>query len=449
MPEPKYDENLYRDIENKMKGMTEEEKAGFMLELAILYEMTSEEQQQAFDNHIKAYMIPLNDDGELDKELFEERIGTLEKVRMEKIAVPFGEIALQNKQEHSDKWIYDYVNSCTKEGALQGNYQSNLAFGIWSDKKLPEVVENAYPDVIEDAKKIYERLQIKKRAELLEAWPEKTKKIVIEGLRYVALENGIEEGKTKEELKEQKEKRKQDQLMDMNQQADEFAKAVYATVRDMDLSYIQDHDTYKKIRKQIRERSSSQRRKEEWEAERSVDQNLDALASNLDNIAVSLKEISGYRWRDSKEFNQIKDDLAELQKKLQKGSSREGREAIMESLAKFSKDCKAYQEKNPGVRKTDRGNQRKQLVAGIQGILDDQLQKIMAPELEAEREEIMKRQNEKVSMELAKESLKREKVDSKEFLNEGRKTISSRPVQKKEKEPELGRKSLEPKQLSK
>lgn len=449
MPKPKYDENLYRDIENKMKGMTEEEKAGFMLELATLFEMTSGEQQRAIDNHIKAYMVPLNDDGELDKELFEERIGTLEKVKMEKIAVPFGEIALQNKQEHSDKWIFDYVNSCTKEGTMMADYQSNLMFGVFSDRKLPGVIEAGYPDVFEDADRIYQNIQKEKKAELLKTWPEETKEMVIEGLRYTTLEAGIEEGKTKEELKAQKEKQKQDQLMDQNQKGKEFAETTYARVRDMDLSYIQDHDTYKKIKEQIRERSNSQRGKEDWVAERSVDRNLDELSATLDNIAVSLKEISGYRWSDSKEFNQIKDDLAELQKKLQKGSSREGREAIMESLAKFSKDCKAYQEKNPGVRKTDRGNQRKQLVAGIQGILDDQLQKIMAPELEAEREEIMKRQNEKVSMELAKESLKREKVDSKEFLNEGRKTISSRPVQKKEKEPELGRKSLEPKQLSK
>lgn len=128
----------------------------------------------------------------------------------------------------------------------------------------------------------------------------------------------------------------------------------------------------------------------EWTPTDPADKSLYEISTGIDSLAEELRNVSGYRFSDSSQFNAIKDRVKEIQEQVKKGSSLENREILTESIAKLGKECQAYLDKNAGERFTKRGNLRKDIVGRLKDLADDQQQKLLAPEMEqpgAEKQE--------------------------------------------------------------
>ncbi len=372
---------LFADIDREMQMRTEDAQIDFLMDLAGVQMALpfKDHNQNVINNYILNYFVPLDESGDLKKDVFENRMKKLEEQRAERIYIPQGEFSLSQKGKHSDEWIAQQF-SLTKAGQMEiGLFNVLLQIA-----DLSNTFKKAYDGM--ECGEIFRDISIKNQARMLNAMPEDRKEMATEGWRYIRTVNGHkyseEEEATQEALKEKD--KASGALLDINHNEEHEqryniagAMACYGFARDTNLSFISNPGVYNTIQEGFAERKDAIVG-EVWNPDRHQDRIMD----DLNNLAIATSDvifsdkINGYRIFDSKEFNTIKDDIKLLQRDLKKGNDLHNLKEINASLETFSQHCQDYLDKNQGTRFHKRGNERKKIVHNLKRLLDEQRQEL-------------------------------------------------------------------------
>lgn len=318
-------------------------------------------------------------DGSLDKEQFEKRFREAEAYKVRHIYEPAMQVIGNDQGMHSDKWLYDHLNNDHKFGAVQEGLQRAFAIPLVD---LATELENVRSGNLTGMAAL-DAFLAEKRQELLEREsPEKTSALH-NAARYFGLEAGIEVGKDKKYLNAQKQMKKTEPPYDKIQSGERNHENIYKVFSEADLSFLSNEE-YRKMRDSMLEAVRTNLGNPGWTPRDPASRSVFEISTSLDGLGKELKDASGFRISDSSQFNAVKDRLEEIQKLVKKGSTKENREKLFQSMAKLDQECQAYLDKNAGERRTERGNRRKDIVGRLQQMAQDQIQKLQAPEIEQE-----------------------------------------------------------------
>ena len=372
----KAQERLFQKFSKQMEKSSDE-KMELLSLMTFLQQSEDPDVSESARQCVDHYFAVTDPDGSLNKEAFEKKIGEIEEYKFRHVYEPAVNIIRNDNGVHSDKWMYDHLNSDYKMGVLQAGFQ-----GIVANKllELSGEIEEQYPG-IESSVQAAEPITQAKRQELLNGESQEKKTEIDNAIRFFGMEFGIEAGKTKEYLADQKKKRKMEPTYDSYSSRQRASENVYKLFAEKDMSFLSDEE-YRKVRDTMVANARSELKRDGWEPEDPASRSLYEISTTIDALGKELKDASGLRISDSSQFNAIKDRVEEIQKLVKKGSLRENREALFASVTKLNKECQAYLDKNAGERRTERGKRRKDIVGRLEALAVDQTQKLLAPEAE-------------------------------------------------------------------
>ena len=361
-----YNRKLYEALRKREQGMSEREKAENFMDLMILYRQIPDNEKnewnrQAIYQSLTDYMVPRGQDGELDKEQFENHLRELEGYRMQHIFRPTAEFVEKNRGLYSDQWLYDRINTNSRAGMIQQHFSAIFSDILGNDREARKYIHKAYS--VQDA------LQFT-QGRMNETWYQQVgnmslaeQEAVRDSKRFMLNEQHIYSGKSKE-YKMADQKKAQKERMYSNREKNEHAmNQAYEYVSGIDLSFL-DGPMERELRDGILE--MNQNGMYDWVADEESDRSFQVVSEDIRRLSGELKEVTGNRLTDSAAFNAVRDRVAEVEKLIKKGNTPENRQAISASLQALETECQAYQEKNPGTRWSSRGNARKQVIASLQ-----------------------------------------------------------------------------------
>lgn len=379
MPRPKvYDKDLYADVQRELERKSEKEKADFMVDLFLLKGHTEGEQYEALDKIRKEYLFPENQDGELNRKLFEKRLDLLQRTIIERTLIPQGKFSLAHP-ENSKRGIWHQVNSSMPEAVLRAEF--DMAF-MNNDNHISALIENAYAEERPDkgGSTILLNLTQEKRQELFRSYGRKSREmreIIREGQFYLGNDVDVYRDMTPKEKTRQKQLEKNDPFMQITGDVEKelFANSRYEAFLNLELDYINP-----KSREAIQKAMISYQRKclddKDWEPDESRKKLKKELSPLADDMAEDLKKISGFRLTNSKQFNNLLDDMTKLTADLKKSDSTKKWSELKKTLEKCKEDCKAYQSKTQGKRKSPTGKLRQSMVNDMDTFIDYALRKV-------------------------------------------------------------------------
>lgn len=356
--EKNYNRELYQELTARAAGMTEKEKANFFLDVAVLENNSMVdgeigENRQAMYRFLTDYMAPRDENGVLNKELFEQRLKEIERSQVERVYRPMAQFVAEKGELYSDNWLYEQFNYNTKYGALRKNIEGLFIAVFGSDPEVSESITHAYQ--VGDSNNLIKDKLEKIRIEVLREsgnwnWFERA-------LFLMGNPEDIYEGKSEEYTREKKAKRAQEHFLSKAEKSECASKMSHEISSGIDLSFLDDDQEWY-VRMGIRETHDQQpsgwMESQEYESARSYQKVYDSIAQ----LSIELEDAAGMRLTDSSAFNAVRDRVAEIRKLLKKGDTPENRQALAESLNSLDRESQAYQDKNPGVRRTKRGNER-------------------------------------------------------------------------------------------
>lgn len=177
--------------------------------------------------------------------------------------------------------------------------------------------------------------------------------------------------------------RKMEPSYSSSSQKTDFCNNMYKLFAEYDFSSL-NNEEFRQLQSSMVNYVRYEMQSPSWTPTDPADKSVFELSTAMDGLAQELKDASGFRFSDSSQFNALKDRVAEIQNLIKKGSSRENREALFQSVTQLNQECQAYLDKNAGVRRTERGNLRKDIASRLQKLAVEQTQKLLAPEAEQE-----------------------------------------------------------------
>ncbi len=378
MPRPKvYDKDLYADVQRELERKSEKEKADFMVDLFLLKDHTEGEQYETLDKIRGEYLFPENQDGELNKKLFEKRLDLLQRTIIERTLIPQGKFSLAHP-ENSKRGIWHQVNSSMPEAVLRTEFDKIV---MQLDNHEVKLIENAYAEKRpgKSGSMILINLNQEKRQELFRSYGKKSREmqeIIREGMFYRGNDVDVYRDMTKEEKARQKQLEKNDPFMKrIDDDKELYANARYEAFLDLELDYINP-----KSREAIQKTMISYQREflddKDWEPDESRKKLKKELSPLADDMAEDLKKISGFRLTNSKQFNNLLNDMTKLTADLKKSDSTKKWSELKKTLEKCKEDCKAYQSKTQGKRKSPTGKLRQSMVNDMDTFIDYALRKV-------------------------------------------------------------------------
>ena len=382
MPEAEvnYNKVLYQELTAKARGMTEEEKARFFLDVAVLERNSMVggeigENRQAMYRFLTDYMAPRDENGVLDKALFEQRLKEIEKSQVERVYRPMAQFMAEKGDQHSDNWLYEQFNFNTKYGALRQNVANLFATVFGDDPEVSESITRAYQ--VGDS---YGLVRNK--------WEETKLEVLRESgdwdwfkpaLYLVGNPEMIYDGKSEEYKNEKKAKRAQEHFLSKAELKESASKLSQEITSGIDLSFLDDEQEWY-VRMGIREahdqEPSGWMESPEYESTRSYQKVYDSISQ----LSEELEDAAGMRLTDSSAFNAVRDRVAGVRKLLKRGDTPENRQALGDALRSLERESQAYQDKNPGVRRTRRGNERKRIIDDLQKMARENAEALTARE---------------------------------------------------------------------
>lgn len=364
--EVEYNETLYKELTAKASGMTEEEKAKFFLDIAVLERNSAQsgdigENQQAMYRFLTDYMVPRDKHGVLDKALFESRLKEIEKSKIERIYRPMAQFVAEKGDLYSDNWLYEQFNYNSKYGALQQTIGNLFVSVFGNDPEVGESICKAYQ--VGDAFQMINQKWSETRDEVLKEtgnweWFEPA-------MFLAGSQEKIYEKKTDEYKNEKKARRAQEHFLSKAELSERAAQLSHEITAEVDLSFLddaQEWDVRKGIRYTHDQEPSGWMEEKDAESARSFQKVYDAV----DQLSEELEDAAGLRLTDSSAFNAVRDWVAGIRKLLKRGDTPENRQVLGEALRLLEQEGEAYQNKNPGVRRTKRGNERKRIIGALQ-----------------------------------------------------------------------------------
>ncbi len=378
MADKKVQAELYRKL-NRQMAVSQDEKMELLALMSYLQDSGKDpEVSGAAKQYVDTYFSVTDPDGSLNKKAFEEKIGEMEEYRLKNIYEPTSDIIRNDQGMHSDVWMYDHLNSDYRMGALQLKLQSVVSPMV--TMTLSEEIEKAYPEA-ENSILATEDIAKKKRQALLKEMPLEKRNEIENTLRFWGMESGIKAGKDKEYLKNQTRMEKLETLYDADLKRQNSKESMYQLFARKDMSFLSNEE-YSKVRDAMVNSMRADKGHYAWKPADPADRSVLEISMGIDALGKELKDASGLRISDSSKFNAIKDRVEKIQKLVKKGSSKENREELFDSITKLNEECQAYLDKNAGERYTARGNRRKDIVGRLQTLAVDQTQKLLAPETE-------------------------------------------------------------------
>lgn len=380
MPRPgkhAYDKDLYADVQRELARRSEKDKANFMVDLFLLKDNTKGEQYETLRKISEEYLAPENQDGELDRKLFEKRLDLLQRSIIERTLIPQGKFSLEHP-ENSKRGIWHQVNSGMPEGVLRTEFDRSFMLG----KHATSLIQNAYAEKRpeEIGEMILINLNQEKRQELFRSYGRKSREmreIIREGQFYLGNDVDVYRDMTPKEKARQKQLEKNDPFMQITGDVEQklFANSRYEAFLDLELDYINP-----KSREAIQKTMISYQREflddKDWEPDESRKKLKKELSPLADDMAEDLKKISGFRLTNSKQFNNLLDDMTKLTADLKKSDSTKKWSELKKTLEKCKEDCKAYQSKTQGKRKSPTGKLRQSMVNDMDTFIDYALRKV-------------------------------------------------------------------------
>lgn len=150
------------------------------------------------------YFAVTNPDGSLDKKKFEQRIKEVEEYRTNHMYIPAVELIDQDQHAHSDYWLKDRITNDSEYAALQ----SGLVQAVNGQLMGLEAIDKAYGE--EDLNSVLFRLQDDRRNAVVFAENEDLQDKISDVVRFFGVEDALMNGKSKEYVAEQKQRRKQE-----------------------------------------------------------------------------------------------------------------------------------------------------------------------------------------------------------------------------------------------
>ena len=410
MPETevKYNKVLYQELTDRARGMTEEEKAQFFLDIVILERGTMAggeigENKQAMYNFLTDYMVPRDEKGVLNKPLFEQRLKEIEKSQVDRIYRPMAQFMAEKGDQHSDNWLYEQFNFNTKYGALRQSVANLFANVFGDDPEIGESITSAYQ--VGDSYGLVRNKWGEIRNEVLREtgnweWFEPA-------LYLAGNPERIYDGKSDEYKNEKKARRAQEHFLSRSEARECASKVSQELTSGIDLSFLDnDQEWYVRmgVRKTQEQEPSGWMESKEYESARSFRNVYDSIAQ----LSVDLEDVAGMRLTDSSAFNAVRDRVAEIKQMLKKGDTPENRKALGEALHSLEQESQAYQDKNPGVRRTRRGNERKQIISDLQRMARENAEALTAKE----RNQVKTEADKKTYLREAAEAMEGEKENA-------------------------------------
>ncbi len=378
MPGPQvYDKELYADVQRELNRRSEKEKANFMVDLFMLKDYTRGEQYDALDKIKEEYLYPENQDGELDRKLFEKRLDILQRTMIERMLIPQGKFSREHP-ENSKKGIWHQVNSLMPEGILRSEFDAAFSF---PSNHAENIIQNEYAEERpgKSGGIILINLIQEKRKELFRSYARKSREmqeIIKEGMFYRGNDVDVYRDMTEEEKARQKKLEKNDPFMKMlDDEKILCSNTKYEAFLDLELDYInpKSREAIQKSMIYFQRRAFDD---ESWEPDDSRKKLKKELSPLADDMAEELKKISGFRLTNSKQFNHLLDDMTKLTEDLKKSDSTRKWTELKRTLEKCKEDCKTYQSKTEGKRKTPTGKIRQSMVKDMDNLIDYALRKV-------------------------------------------------------------------------
>ena len=371
---PAKNPGLYEKFQKEL-SQNPEKKFELLALMGYLNQAHNPEVSGTANQFIEAFYGQLSkNDGSLNKEAFEQLFGDMADYRIKTVLEPASEFIRQDNKQHSDNWLYDHINS-SKAGVIQLSLRNTaLGFLMGMSDEISKVYGVDVPG------QALEQIDEKKFEKLAAEEPEKTA-FLEEAVSFFGTPDLFKENKSKEYLDQQKKLQNMEPAYSSDNQKKNFCDNMYKLFAEYDFSSLND-DEYRQIRNSMVNYARSETKRHAWTPSDPADKSVFELSTAIDGLSQELKDASGFRISDSSQFNALKDRVAEIQSLIKKGSSRENREDLFQSVTRLNQECQAYLDKNAGVRRTERGNRRKDIVSRLQNLAIEQTQKLLAPEAE-------------------------------------------------------------------
>ena len=387
MPLKEETRKLYDKFQQQMNGSLDD-RVEYLGLMGYMADFEDPDFRDIAFEYTDNYFAVTNPDGSLDKKKFEQRIKEVEEYRTDHMYIPAVELIDEDQHAHSDYWLKDRITNDSEYAALQGGLVQAVNGQLM---RLEEPIDQAYGE--ENLNSVLFRLQDDRRNAVVFAENADLQDKISDVIRFFGVEDALMNGKSKEYVTEQKQRRKQEAPEPSKDRQERFFSNVYKLFAGKDMSFLDDQE-YHKVQAGMLGYVRGELNDPEWTPTDPADKSLYEISTGIDSLAEELRNASGYRFSDSSQFNAIKDRVKEIQEQVKKGSSLENREILTESIVKLGKECQAYLDKNAGERFTKRGNLRKDIVGRLKNLADDQQQKLLAPEMEQqmkrEKEEYLK-----------------------------------------------------------
>lgn len=385
MPRPEdeaYDKKLYADIEREMKNKSPRQQAEFMVDLFMLHQNADGAQHKAIDMFKQEFFFPQNEDGKLDRKLFEERLDQAQRVITERVLIQQGKFSVDHPQ-NSKNWIWHQATSGMPAGAWKCAFEIAF-FATLNENQVDWLLQEAYKKEYpgKSGSMIWINLSEAKKEQIYRNYAEESPKmeeIITEGRRYIGNSDQVYDNMTEEEKKQQKLLEQQETFMKSREEQLQAAKAGYEAFLELDLGYINP-----KSRKALQESMIRQKKTEfgdeNWKPEQMrLGKFKSELLAQTDNMMEQLKLNSGYRITNSKEFNDLLDDMKKFRTCLKDYDSTKNWSELRKTLEQFQKDCKTYQMKDGGpkrIPKTPSGKRRLSLTFDMSAMAESALRRM-------------------------------------------------------------------------